>query len=100
MQYVDSAFDSTLRNPEKPILLGIVPARAELGYGWIETGANFEWREDSHISNFRLLGKAAFAHRQRTVSSVLLIEHPRDRGNGLIADRHDCERSSQRVRVH
>jgi len=38
MQYVDSAFDSTLRNPETPILLGTVPATAELGYGWIEPG--------------------------------------------------------------
>lgn len=38
MQYVDSAFDSTLRHPETPVVLGIVPARAELGYGWIEPG--------------------------------------------------------------
>jgi mannose-1-phosphate guanylyltransferase len=39
MQYVDSAFDATLRHPETPIILGIAPSRAELGYGWIEPGA-------------------------------------------------------------
>ena len=38
MQYVDSAFDSTLRHPETPVVLGIAPGRAELGYGWIEPG--------------------------------------------------------------
>ena len=38
MQYVDSAFDATLRHPETPILLGVAPFEAELGYGWIEPG--------------------------------------------------------------
>ena len=39
MHYVDEAFDATLRNPEKPIVLGVSPRGAELGYGWIEPGA-------------------------------------------------------------
>ncbi len=39
MQYVDSAFDATLRHPETPIVLGVAPFEAELGYGWIEPGA-------------------------------------------------------------
>ena len=38
MQYVDSAFDATLRRPETPVVLGIVPAKAEPVYGWIEPG--------------------------------------------------------------
>jgi mannose-1-phosphate guanylyltransferase len=38
MQYVDSAFDSTLKHPDMPIVLGVVPGKAELGYGWIEPG--------------------------------------------------------------
>jgi mannose-1-phosphate guanylyltransferase len=38
MQYVDSAFDATLRHPETPIVLGVAPFEAELGYGWIEPG--------------------------------------------------------------
>jgi mannose-1-phosphate guanylyltransferase len=39
MHYVDSAFDATLRHPEKPIILGIAASKAELGYGWIEPGS-------------------------------------------------------------
>ena len=39
MQYVDSAFEATRRHPETPIILGITPSTAELGYGWIEPGA-------------------------------------------------------------
>ena len=39
MQYVDSAFDATLRHPEMPIVLGVAPFEVELGYGWIEPGA-------------------------------------------------------------
>src|SRR5258708_4565507 len=39
MEYVDSAFDATLRHPEMPIVLGVTPSGAELGYGWIEPGA-------------------------------------------------------------
>ena len=38
MQHVDSAFDATLRHPETPIVLGVAPFEAELGYGWIEPG--------------------------------------------------------------
>ena len=38
MQYVDSAFDATLRHPETPVVLGAAPSGAELGYGWIEPG--------------------------------------------------------------
>ena len=38
MQYVDAAFDATLRHPETPIVLGVAPFEAELGYGWIEPG--------------------------------------------------------------
>jgi len=38
MQYVDWAFDATLRHPETPIVLGVAPFEAELGYGWIEPG--------------------------------------------------------------
>lgn len=38
MQYVDSAFDATRRYPETPIVLGVAPFEAELGYGWIEPG--------------------------------------------------------------
>jgi mannose-1-phosphate guanylyltransferase len=38
MQYVDSAFDATRRHPETPIVLGVAPFEAELGYGWIEPG--------------------------------------------------------------
>jgi mannose-1-phosphate guanylyltransferase len=38
MQYVDSAFDATLKHPETPIILGVPPGGAELGYGWIEPG--------------------------------------------------------------
>ncbi len=38
MQYVDSAFEATLRHPETPIILGVPPRGAELGYGWIEPG--------------------------------------------------------------
>src|SRR6266851_982673 len=32
MQYVDSAFDSTLWHPETPVVLGVAPSGAELGY--------------------------------------------------------------------
>ncbi len=39
MQYVDSAFEATLRHSETPIILGVAPSSAELGYGWIEPGA-------------------------------------------------------------
>jgi mannose-1-phosphate guanylyltransferase len=39
MQYVDSAFDATLKHPETPIILGVAPSGAELGFGWIEPGA-------------------------------------------------------------
>jgi mannose-1-phosphate guanylyltransferase len=38
MQHVDSAFDAILRHPETPIVLGVAPFEAELGYGWIEPG--------------------------------------------------------------
>jgi len=38
MQYVDSAFGATLRHPDTPIVLGVAPFEAELGYGWIEPG--------------------------------------------------------------
>ena len=38
MQHVDSAFEATLRYPETPIVLGVAPFEAELGYGWIEPG--------------------------------------------------------------
>ena len=38
MQYVDSAFDATLRHLGTPIVLGVAPCGAELGYGWIEPG--------------------------------------------------------------
>jgi mannose-1-phosphate guanylyltransferase len=38
MQHVDSAFDATVRHPETPIVLGVAPFEAELGYGWIEPG--------------------------------------------------------------
>src|SRR3984957_19515705 len=38
MQHVESAFDATLRHPETPIVLGVAPFEAELGYGWIEPG--------------------------------------------------------------
>jgi mannose-1-phosphate guanylyltransferase len=38
MRHVDSAFDATLRYPDTPIVLGVAPFEAELGYGWIEPG--------------------------------------------------------------
>jgi mannose-1-phosphate guanylyltransferase len=49
MQYINLAFDWTLRSPEMPIVLGIVPSKAELGYGWIEPGRQISNRAEIPI---------------------------------------------------
>jgi mannose-1-phosphate guanylyltransferase len=54
MQYVDSAFHATLRHPETPIILGIAPSRAELGFGWIEPGAPIS--NGAKLSVFQISG--------------------------------------------
>lgn len=37
-RYVDFAFQAAARQPELVILLGVVPTRAEIEYGWIQPG--------------------------------------------------------------
>src|SRR5262249_57736883 len=39
MQHVAAAADSVARRPDLTILLGVMPDRAESGYGWIQPGS-------------------------------------------------------------
>lgn len=46
MDYVDSALNSITRRPETPVVLGIVPADVDNGYGWIERGHLISSRDE------------------------------------------------------
>ena len=100
MQYVDSAFgDSKASRDAHSSRSRSQQGRTRLRLDRTR-GANPEWCETPRISNIRLLGKAPFSHSQRTLSSLVFVEHLHHRRNCLIAYRYDCERYSEHVRRH